>query len=71
MLMVAVSIPLFRDPLFHTLSEDSEYFYVSKLFMLLGRMAMLVISGFGPMLLVQYHIYRMRQTPMDPTVLGG
>jgi hypothetical protein len=62
MLMTAVPISSFRDPLFSILSEDSEHFYVSKLLMLLGCMAMLVIRGLGPLLLVQYHIYRMRQT---------
>jgi hypothetical protein len=71
MLMTIVCIPLFQDPLFSVISEDSEHFYVSKLFMLLGCMAILVIKVFGPLLLVQYHIYRMRQTSMGPVVTGG
>jgi hypothetical protein len=33
-------------------------------------MAMLVIRLFGPLLLVQYHIYRMRQISMGPGSLG-
>jgi hypothetical protein len=71
MLMTAVSILLFQDPLFSIVSEDSEHFYVSKLFMLMGCIAMLVIKVFGPLILVQYHIYRMRQTSTGPVVTGG
>jgi hypothetical protein len=71
MLMTAVSIPLLHDPLFGIISEDSEHFYVSKPFLLLGCMTMLVIKVFGPLLLVQYHIYRMRRTSMALAVLGG
>jgi hypothetical protein len=70
MLMTAISIPLFRDPLFSIAGEDSDHFHVSKPFMLLGCMAMLVIRVLGPLLLVQYHIYRMRQISMGPAVLG-
>ena len=68
--MTAVSIPLFQDPLFSIVSEDSEHFYVSKPFMLLGCMAMLGIRVLGPLLLVQYHIYRMRQASAGSAVLA-
>ena len=47
MLMSAVSIPLFRDSLFSIVGEDLDRFYVSKPFMLLGYMAMLVIGVLG------------------------
>ena len=68
--MIAVFIPFFPDPLFSIISEDSEYVYLLKPFMLLGGMAMLVIKAFGPLLLVQYHIYRMRQTSTAPPASG-
>jgi hypothetical protein len=68
--MTAVSIPFLQDPLFSITSEDSEHVYLSKPFMLLGGMAMLVIKAFGPLLLVQYHIYRMRQTSTAPPASG-
>lgn len=48
--MTAVSIPFLQDPLFSITSEDSEHVYLSKSFMLLGGMAMLVIKAFGPLL---------------------
>ncbi len=56
MLMTSVSIPLFRDPLFSIVGEDSDRFYVSEPFMLLGCMAMLVIRAMGNniFLLVSY-----------------
>jgi hypothetical protein len=71
MFMTAVAIPFFQDSLFRILSEGSEHFYVSKLFTLLGCMTMLAIGGLGPLLLMQYHIYRMMRTSMRPTLLGG
>jgi hypothetical protein len=41
--MTAVSIPPFWDPLFSIVGEDLDRFYVSKPFVLLGFMAILVI----------------------------
>jgi len=56
MLMATVSVPLFRDPFSSIIGEDSDRFYVSKPFMLLGCMAMLVIRVVGNkiFLLVSY-----------------
>jgi hypothetical protein len=68
--MTAVSIPLLQDPLYSITGEGSNHVYPSKPFMLLSCMAMLVIEVF-PLLLVQYHIYRMRQTLVAPPASGG
>ena len=70
MLMTVVSIPLFQDPLFSIVSENSEHLYVSRPFVLLGCIAMLGVRALGPLFLVQYHVYRMRPTPTRPTVLA-
>jgi hypothetical protein len=69
--MTAVSIPLLQHPLFSITSKDAEHVYLSKPFMLPGCMAMLVVKVFGPLLLVQYHIYRMRQTYITPPASAG
>lgn len=60
MLMTVVSFPAFHGSFSSIVSEDSEHFYVSQSFMLKGYLVTLVMKVFGPLLLVQYHIYRMR-----------
>jgi len=63
--MTAASFPLFADvtdPLFSSIvSEDSGHFHVSKLFVFLGCMAMLLVRVLGPFLLMQRQLYRVRQ----------
>ncbi len=67
--MTAASFPLFQDPLFSIVSEDSDRFYVSKPFVFLGCMATLLIRVLGPLLLAQLQLYRMRQVSMVPVVI--
>jgi len=67
--MTAASFPLYQDPLFSIVSEDSDRFYVSKPFVFLGCMAMLLIRLLGPLLLVQLQLFWMRQISTVPVVV--
>lgn len=72
--MTAASFPLFTDvtdPLFSSIvGEDSGHFYVSKPFVFLGCMVMLMVRVLGPLLLVQCQLYRMRQISTVPVAAG-
>ena len=68
--MTAASFPLFSDPLFSIVSEESDRVYVSKPFVFLGCMAMLLIRVLGPLLQVQLQLYRLRQTSTMSVVVN-
>lgn len=67
---MAASFLLFQDPLFSIVSEESGQFYISKYFVMLGCVALLLVRLLGPLLLMRSQIYRMRQVSSAPLVAG-